>query len=77
MHWSLEYLLWEKVYLGPLPIFILKYILCLLLDCISLLCILDINPPLDVWLECIFSYFMGYLSILSVISFALCRSFLV
>ena len=69
MHWSFEYLLWKKVYLGPLPIFILKYFLCLVLDCISLLCILDINPLLDVWLEYIFSCSMGYLSILSVIFF--------
>ena len=50
--------------------FVYSWIVCLL-------CVLDINPPLDVWLEYIFSYSMGYLSVLSVISFALCRSFLV
>ena len=62
----------EKNYLGPFAIFLIQFLIYyfLLLSFMSSLCILDINPLSDMWLENIFSHSVDCLLILLVISFA-------
>ena len=65
--------LWgKKNYLGPFAIFLIQFLIYyfLLLSFMSSLCILDINPLSDMWLENIFSHSVDCLLILLVISFA-------
>ena len=62
----------KKIYFGPFAIFLVQFLIYyfLLLSFMSSLCILDINPLSDMWLENIFSHSIDCLLILLVISFA-------
>ena len=66
--WPSVCLLWKNVHSDPLPIFKLDFFF--MLCCLSSLYILNINLWLAEWFENIFSYSVGYLFILLVISFA-------
>ena len=58
--------------------FLIGLFIILLLSCMSSTCILDSNPLSNMWLANILSYFIGFLFILLVVSFALlCRKLLV
>ena len=63
----------KKIYFGPFAIFLVQFLIYyfLLLSFMSSLCILDINPLSDMWLENIFSHSIDCLLILLVISFAM------
>ena len=67
--WPSVCLLWRDVYLGLLPIFSLGFFL-LILSCMSMLYILDINPLLVISFANIFSHSVGCLFVLLMISFA-------
>uniref|UniRef100_A0A8C0I2W1 Uncharacterized protein n=1 Tax=Balaenoptera musculus TaxID=9771 RepID=A0A8C0I2W1_BALMU len=56
--------------ISPFHIFLIGLFLFLLLSYICSSYILDINPLSDIWFANIFSHSVGYLSILSIVSFA-------
>ena len=62
--WPVVCLLWENVYLGPLPIF--KSYSPPPLNCM-ITCILDINLLSDLWFANIFSHSMGCLFIFKIV----------
>ena len=65
--WPLVYLLWRNVYSSPLPIF--NQVILLLLSYRSSLYTLAVNLLSDIWFANIFSYSIGCLLILSIVSF--------
>ena len=65
--WAAVCLLWRNVYLDLLPTFLFLF---LILNCMSCLYILEINPLLVTSFANIFSHFVGFLFILFMVSFA-------
>ena len=67
--WASVYRLWKNVYSDPLPIFLIELFgrevaFVLVLSCMSLYIILDINSLSEIWLTNIFSHSVGCIFIL-------------
>ena len=70
VYWPSVCLLWRTVYLGLLPIFLIGLLVFLILNCMSCLYILEINPLLIVSFAIIFSCSKSCLFFLFIVSFA-------
>ena len=68
--WPFVFLLWKPVYSDTLPVLKSGCLTLLLLNCVSSLYVLDIDPLSDIWFANIFSHSAGHLFVLMMVSFA-------